>query len=85
MSHYVYILLSEKTGRYYTGSSQDVEARLQYHNAGRVKATKYQRPFQVVYTETHETAQAARSREYQLKRQKSRRLLEELIASAKNG
>ena len=80
MSHYVYILKSLKNGRYYIGSTQDVQARLAYHNGGRVKATRYQVPYEVIYVETLETARHARSREYNLKRQKSRTLLDELIA-----
>ena len=34
MPHYVYVLRSEKTGRYYVGSSGDPWQRLGEHNAG---------------------------------------------------
>jgi len=31
--HFVYILQSEKTGKYYVGQTEDVQARLARHNA----------------------------------------------------
>ena len=80
MSHFVYVLLSEKTGRAYIGSSDDVAARLNLHNLGKVTATKYQRPYQLAYTEEFETRTEARQREAWLKKQKSRILLDVLIA-----
>ncbi len=36
----VYILYSEKCGRFYVGYSADVSARLERHNAGKVAATR---------------------------------------------
>ena len=77
-AYYVYILVSEKTGRYYIGSSGNVLARLDLHNLGKVEATRYQRPFRIVYTEQYLEGQQARARERQLKRQKSRRVIDEL-------
>jgi putative endonuclease len=62
------------------GSSENVDDRLNLHNAGKVTATKYQRPFRLVYTEEFQTRADARRREAWLKRQKSRILLDELIA-----
>ncbi len=40
MSYYVYILYSEKLGRYYIGQTQDVEKRLAHHNSGYSTYTK---------------------------------------------
>jgi len=77
--HYVYILRSERNGRLYIGYSQDVERRLGHHNSGRVTATRYLRPLRLAYVEPHQTLTQARQREYYLKRQKSRKVLEELI------
>jgi putative endonuclease len=79
--HYVYILRSEASGRFYVGSSQDVQKRLDYHNTGKVRATRYLRPLVLAYQEAHATAKEARQREYHLKRQKSRRVLEALISA----
>ncbi len=49
------------------------------HNAGKVKATRYLGPLEVVYTEVYNTATEARKREYYIKRQKSRRFIEDLM------
>ena len=79
--HYVYILRSETSGRFYVGSSQDVQKRLGCHNSGGVKSTRYLRPLVVAYVESHATAQEARQRESYLKRQKSHKFLEQLIGT----
>ena len=56
--HYTYILESEiNTEHHYTGVTQDLEARLQSHNAGQVPHTAKFRPWRI------ETAIAFRSRE----------------------
>ena len=82
MPAYVYVLQSERNGRYYIGYSADVVARLRRHNAGQVKATKHLRPWVLVYTEPHPDETSARKREWALKASKSRRVIEHLIASA---
>ena len=79
MRYLVYILESEKNGRYYIGFSRDIETRLLRHNQGKVKATKYIRPLRVVYTEGYESAAEARKRERYLKSLKSRTALQTLI------
>ena len=76
-----YILQSEKNGRYYIGYSSNVTARLASHNAGVVKATRYLRPWKLVYTEPFDTATSARQREWALKAMKSRVAIERLIGS----
>ena len=80
MPSFVYVLQSERNGRYYTGFSSDPEARLEDHNAGKVVATRYLRPWMLVYRESCADATAARKREYQIKAMKSRVYLESLIA-----
>jgi putative endonuclease len=55
--HYVYILASESNkNHYYTGLTQNLETRLQSHNAGQVSYTSRYRPWKI------ETAIAFRSR-----------------------
>ena len=76
---FVYVLKSERNERFYVGWTTNVAARFEAHNAGRVKATCYLRPWQVVYVEKHGTATDARKREWQLKRMKSRVFIEVLI------
>jgi len=43
---YFYILKSEKTGKYYVGSTENFENRLKMHNFGKVKSTKNSKPWQ---------------------------------------
>ncbi len=80
MKFFVYILQSLKNNDIYVGSTENVGNRLRLHNAGKVKSTKHMRPWKVVYTESFGSATEARKREYFLKTQKSRKLLESLIA-----
>ncbi len=77
--HYVYILQSERNGRHYIGQTNSLDRRVQQHNDGRVRATKYMRPWVLVYREESADGTQARKREWWLKAQKSRLLLEHLI------
>jgi len=79
---YLYILQSEKNGRFYIGSCEDVKARLARHNAGATTSTKSARPWKVVYYEEFETRSEAMKREHEVKSKKSRRYIEVLINSS---
>ncbi len=79
MPYKVYILTSERNGRYYIGFTQNMEARLTMHNSGKVKSTRYLRPLRLVYTEEYETAAEARERERRLKASKSKLVIQHLI------
>ena len=59
----VYILLSERDGRYYYGSTADLNKRLKAYNAGRVRSTRHRRPLILHYTENCETKAEAIKRE----------------------
>ena len=83
MPYFVYVLISEKNGRAYIGSCEDVSVRLSRHNGGKVTATKHQLPYRLAYTEEFDTCGEARKRESWLKRQKSRVLLDELIETSR--
>ncbi|MFM8458828.1 MAG: GIY-YIG nuclease family protein [Chthoniobacterales bacterium] len=45
--YHVYVLRSEKTGRRYVGSTQDIAARLLQHNSGQFLATKHGIPWKL--------------------------------------
>ncbi len=79
MNFFCYILISKKTGKYYTGSSLDVNKRLTYHNQGLVKSTSKDRPWEIVYTENFDSLKLARKRELQIKRWHSRKAIQRLI------
>jgi putative endonuclease len=38
--YFIYILFSQKTNRYYIGSTEDLARRLKHHNAGSTPSTK---------------------------------------------
>lgn len=76
---YVYILQSLKNNQYYIGSSHDPIQRLAKHNAGSVTSTRYKRPWVLLYTQEYADTKTARKQEYNLKKQKSRVILERII------
>lgn len=76
-----YIIYSPSIDCYYTGISNDVQALLKRHNQKGKKYTTRGIPCTLKYTETFSTKQEALARERFLKKQKSRRLLEEFIQS----
>ena len=63
----VYILRSVKTGRFYIGSTGDVEKRLEEHNSCGVRSTKAYVPWKIVWTEEQLTRTEALQRELQIK------------------
>ncbi len=77
---YVYILLSEKTGKFYIGSTGDLEDRLFRHNSGWNKSTQSGRPWQLVYSEAFSTRSEAMKREKEIKSWKSHKRISELIS-----
>ena len=78
----MYILQSEKNGKYYIGSTDDIEKRLIKHNKGYSRYTKDKGPFKLIYKEGYYTRSEAKKREYYLKSLKSRKALEKLINNA---
>ena len=60
---HVYILRSEKTGRRYVGSCEDLEDRLQRHNAGESKATKHGVPWRLLLSEQFRSRAEANKKE----------------------
>ena len=53
--YYFYILYSDRKNRYYYGHSSNVELRLDRHNDGWTKSTKYGIPWKLVYKEPFST------------------------------
>ena len=75
---FVYILQSESTGRYYVGSTNDLERRLTEHKRAHCLATRGRGPWKLVYQEFYSTLIEARRREWQLKSWKSAKKITEL-------
>ena len=75
----VYILKSEKTGRYYIGSTNDINRRISEHNAGKTKSLRYLRPLKIVFKKEFHVLEEARRVEIKLKKLKNRDILERII------
>jgi len=74
----VYILrLADES--YYIGSTEDLRERLNEHRRGRVRTTKDNLPFKLVHEEAFSSRSEAQSREYQIKKWKSRKAIERLF------
>lgn len=79
---YVYILYSESIDKYYAGYTEDLKWRLERHNAGWGKYSSKGIPWELVYSESFLTKSEAIKREYEIKRWKSRKMIEDLIRDA---
>lgn len=51
MFYYIYVLLSERDGLFYTGYTSNLQNRLIQHNNGEVKSTARRLPFKLIYWE----------------------------------
>jgi len=77
----LYILQSEKTGRYYIGSTTDFNNRIIKHNAGLVLSTKAYKPWKVVFMQDYAVYSDARKAELKIKRYKRRDYIEKIVQS----
>jgi putative endonuclease len=77
--YYLYVLQSQKNGKYYVGITKDVEGRVNQHNRGAGKSTKSSKPWNLLYTEEFRSLSEASKRERYIKDQKSRLYLENMI------
>jgi len=64
---YVYVLMSEVDGSWYTGSTRDLRRRLAEHRVGRSRATQSRGPWRLIYYEASANLQDAQARERYLK------------------
>jgi len=76
----VYILRSEKSGRYYVGSTNDLDRRLMEHNSGHTPSTRGKGPWVLAYSEEANSEVDARQREREIKVWNSRILIEKLLS-----
>ena len=74
---HVYVLRSLKNDRLYTGSTDDLERRLQEHARGKSPHTRHAGPFELIYSEDYATRLEARRRESFLKTGRGRAVLKE--------
>ena len=65
--YYVYVLLSEKDNKLYTGYTKNIKVRFEQHNNGLVNSTKERIPFKLIYFEACLNQSDATHREKYLK------------------
>jgi len=78
---YVYLLKSKKDGKLYTGSTGNLVKRIERHNKGLVKATKYRRPLKLIYFEGCLSNKDTRKREMYLKSSWGKRYVKNRISN----
>ena len=64
---YVYAIKSLLKNYIYVGMTEDLERRLEEHNAGKARSTKAYRPFKIIFSEIQPDSVEARKREKFLK------------------
>ena len=79
---YVYAIRSEKNSDLYIGYTEDIENRVKTHNQGKVRSTKVNRPWTLLYNEAYAEKRKARKREYQLKQSYFKKELKERIINS---
>lgn len=79
---YTYVLKSEKDGKLYTGSTNDLRKRLIQHNTGKSTYTKGRGPFKIIYYEACLLEEKARSREVYLKSGMGKRYLKNRLGAS---
>jgi putative endonuclease len=73
--YYVYVLVSEVDGLWYTGSTPDLKRRVARHNNGEVASTKNRRPLRLIYYEASPSKEDSVARERYLKSGMGKRYL----------
>lgn len=80
----VYILYSPLVDRYFVGKTSNLEKSLARHNSGKNKHTKTGLPWNLMYKESFDSADAAREKEIQIKSSANREQLVGFIRSDSN-
>jgi putative endonuclease len=82
MPYYCYIIYSRALDKYYIGHTEDLEKRMSYHLSGMSTYTSKATDWVIKYTEIFESRESASACEREIKRKKSRKYIEWLIAGA---
>ncbi|PKD43324.1 GIY-YIG nuclease family protein [Rhodohalobacter barkolensis] len=73
--------MSNSAQRYYTGSCDNVDRRLQRHNESRVSSTKYGVPWELVWYKKCDNRSEARKLELIIKKRGAKRFLSDQNSS----
>ena len=75
---YVYIL-KDKTGRFYVGSTDNLERRLKQHKNGHTQTTRNMNDFEIALNQEYESLNLARKIETKIKKLKRKDYIEKII------
>ncbi|HSW37670.1 MAG TPA: GIY-YIG nuclease family protein [Candidatus Saccharimonadales bacterium] len=75
----IYILRFKESGKFYVGSTTDLERRLNQHKQGHTRSTKRLGEFKLVFWQATQDLKSARSAEKQIKSWKRRDFIERII------
>jgi putative endonuclease len=78
--YYTYVLHSDSDGKWYTGATSDLKARVSEHAQGRVPATRVRRPLRLAYYEACWNAADAYRRERYLKSGRGKRYFRQRLS-----
>jgi len=76
---WIVYVLKFRWGRYYVWSTMDIQKRFVQHQNGEVTSTKNNRPLTLLFSKEYSTIKEARQKEYRIKKQKSRKIVEKFI------
>ena len=83
MKGYLYIIQSLKNNSYYIGSTTNLESRINQHNHGQTKSTKYKKPYKLVFNQEFSTINDAHKAELKIKKWKQKAYIEKIIEDGK--
>jgi putative endonuclease len=80
---FLYILKSSQLDKFYIGSTGSaLDSRLQKHLTDHSGFTAKTKDWKIVYSEEYDSIEEAAKRERQIKKWKSRKMIEQLVAGA---
>ena len=75
----VYVLFSDISDRYYVGQTSNIEERIERHNQGLVKSTKFGIPWKIVLLIEIETRAEAMILERKIKKRGAKRYIDDQL------
>lgn len=81
--NFVYILQSQKNGKYYIGSTNNLERRLSEHNGSKTQSLKYLQPLILVFKKEFVDIKDARKMKLKLKRLKNKNIINQIVRDQK--
>ena len=78
---YVYVLKSDRDGKFYIGSTNNLERRVKEHQLGKNISTAKRLPMELIYFEGHRSQEDAVRREKYFKTTKGKVTLRQILRS----